>query len=307
MITTLSGTNSLLLSKELQRIRNDFIAHHSDLGVERFDAAEASFQQLLDAVQTLPFLASRRMVIIDTPSANKDLTEKIASLLQAVPDTADLVFVEPKFDKRGSLYKTLHKQSDFHEFSDLNEAQLVTWLVGYASEQGATLAPNAARKLVQHAGLDQLKLQHEVDKLAAYASQITNQSIELLVAPTGQSSTFDLLDAALAGKTKRALELYEDQRRQRVEPQAILALLGWQLHVLATVKAAADRSVDQISRDAKLNPYVVRKTAGLAARLTMTNIKELVAHATKLDARLKREALDADEALQNLIVSMRHT
>lgn len=158
--------------------------------------------------------------------------------------------------------------------------------------------------LVLRIGINQLRLKNELDKLLSFNPKVDRQSIELLTTASSQSTTFDLLDAALGGKTKKALELYQDQRRQRVEPQAILALLAWQLHVLATVKAAGDRSPDQVAKDAKLNPYVVRKTASLARGLSMTSIKELVAATFNLDRRLKRETIDADEAMQNLLVSV---
>jgi DNA polymerase-3 subunit delta len=176
--------------------------------------------------------------------------------------------------------------------------------MAYAKEQGGALGSSQAQLLIQRAGTNQLKLKHELDKLLSFQSEISKSSIEELVSSTPQSSTFDLLDAALAGRAKQALQLYEEQRRQRVDPQAILALLGWQLHVLAVVKAGGDRTVDQIAREAKLSPFVVRKTMGVAKRLTMTTIKEIVATTTELDGRLKRESLDADEAVQNLLLTM---
>lgn len=302
MIITFSGENGLLLQAALQQHIQDFNKQYGDLAIERFDAADVPFSQLSEAVQALPFLAIKRLVVVDSPSANKDLAQNIETLLAAVPDSTDLYFVEPKFDKRSSLYKTLKKKSDFKEFNELAEPQLTKWLVDYAKEQGGSLPTADARLLIGRIGTNQLRLKHELDKLLSFNPKITKHAIEELVMATPQSSTFDLLSAALHGQVKRALELYADQRRQRIEPQAILALLGWQLHILALVKAAADRSVDQIAKDAKLNPYSVRQTVAVAKRLTMTTIKELITATTLLDYKLKRESIDADEALQNLLL-----
>jgi DNA polymerase-3 subunit delta len=304
MIITLSGPNALLLQDRLKQLTQDFVQAHGDLALERLDATETPFARLQEAVQALPFLAQKRLVIIDSPSASKELNEHIDQLIDSVQDSTELILVETKFDKRSVLYKTLQKQSQFEEFGELNEAQLPRWLMAYAKEQGGALGSSQAQLLIQRAGTNQLKLKHELDKLLSFQSEISKSSIEELVSSTPQSSTFDLLDAALAGRAKQALQLYEEQRRQRVDPQAILALLGWQLHVLAVVKAGGDRTVDQIAREAKLSPFVVRKTMGVAKRLTMTTIKEIVATTTELDGRLKRESLDADEAVQNLLLTM---
>ncbi len=304
MIITLSGGNALLLQSALATLRSDFVSKHGDLSVERYDAGDAAYARLNEAAQAMPFLVDKRLVIIDSPTANKDLAEHISELLAGVQDTTDLVFIEPKFDKRSVLYKTLKKQTDFREFDELNEAQLTNWLTSYAKEQGGSLGTAEARLLVVRVGINQLRLKNELDKLLSFNPKVDKQSIELLTTASSQSTTFDLLDAALGGRTKKALELYQDQRRQRVEPQAILALLAWQLHVLATVKAAGDRSPDQVAKDAKLNPYVVRKTASLARGLSMTSIKELVSATFTLDRRIKRETIDADEAMQNLLISV---
>jgi DNA polymerase III delta subunit len=90
----------------------------------------------------------------------------------------------------------------------------------------------------------------------------------------------------------------------KVEPQQIMALLGWQLHALALVKTAGNRDANQIASEAKLNPFVVRKTQGLAKRMSLAETKDLVHRVRILDERLKSESIDADEALQNLIISL---
>jgi DNA polymerase III delta subunit len=81
-------------------------------------------------------------------------------------------------------------------------------------------------------------------------------------------------------------------------------MLAWQLHVLAVLKAAGDRPTDQIAKDAKLNPFVVRKSQGIARKLTPTELRELVANLLEIDAASKRTALDVDEALQNYLIQL---
>lgn len=304
MIITLSGGNALLLQERLHQLTEDFIGQHGDLALERLDAGQTELQQLNEAVQALPFLSSRRLVIIDNPSANKNLSTDVSALLNAVEETTDLIFIEPKFDKRSVLYKTLKKSTSFEEYADLNESQLVTWAVKYASEQGGSLRSAEARTLVMQVGADQLRLKNELDKLMTFNPNITAQSIAALVVPTAQASTFDLLEATLGGNIHKAYELYDEQRRQRVESQAIVGLIAWQLHILVLVKTAADRSLDQVAKEAKLNPFVVRKSAALARSRTMTNIKALVAATIDLDRRLKRQGIDADEGMKNLLLVM---
>lgn len=304
MVTVLTGQNDFMIRQELQGLKTSFITAHGDFGIEMFEAGDVAFSRLLETVSSLPFLSSRRMVIVRDLHANKLLQEKIEQLLDAVSDTTDLILVEPKFDKRLSLYKTLKKRTDFREFSELDERQLVTWLVREAGERGGKLKPNDAQLIIQRAGTNQMALSNELDKLLGFDLSISRQTIEMLVEPLPDSTVFELLDAAFAGRCAVALGLYADQRKQQVEPQAIMGMIAWQLHVLAVVKFNEASGPEAIAKSAKLNPFVVRKTLGLARNMQPGEVKKLVTRAVTLDARLKSENLDADDAVQHFILTI---
>lgn len=304
MIQVLTGSNDFARAAELSRLTADFIQKYGDFGLEKLDASEVEFNRLLESVSSLPFLAPRRMVIVSNPGSSKPLSDGIEQLLDNTADTTDLIFVEGKFDKRLSLYKTLKKKTEFKEFNALDERGLAQWLVSEAKARGGSLSPADAAFLVQRVGLNQLGLHHELDKLLAYDPRITRESIELLVEPLPQSSMFDLLDAAFAGNHKRALALYQDQRAQQVEPQAIMGMLAWQLHIIAVVKMNENLGPEGLASAAKLNPYVVRKTLGLVRGLSQKQVKDLVARALALDIRLKSETIDADDAVQAFLLSL---
>lgn len=304
MITTLTGTNSFSLRRQLTQLVDAFVQEHGDMALEKLDGEEASFARLRESLESLPFLATRKLVLLRSPSANKEFAEKAVDLLKNLPETTDVIIVEPKLDKRLSYYKFLKKSSDYHEHNELDEAALAKWLVQTAKEQGGTLSQPDARFLVERVGAGQQLLANELAKLLSYDANVTRKTIELLTEPTPASSIFELLDAALAGNTKRALELYAEQRAMKVEPQQIIAMLAWQLHILALVKTAGDRDPAAIAKEAKLNPFVVRKSQGVARRLSLADIKRLIRSTLALDIRLKSEAIDADEALLSLLMNL---
>lgn len=324
MITILTGANTYALRAELRRLTHAYIEaaggpDMAEMAMERLDGEEASYERMQEALQSLPFLAPRKLVLLQTPGANKDFAEKAASLLSELPETTDLIIVEPKLDKRLAYYKLLKKQPGFTEFAELDESGLARWLVDAAAAGGAKLLPADARHLIERVGANQQYLAHEVEKLTlgATAAQaagtmkdvaITRWLIDELTVSTPQSTIFQLLEAAFAGNTKRAYELYAEQRALRVEPQQIIAMLAWQLHVLAIVKAGtageSSRSLDSIAREAKLNPFVVKKTAGIARSLSMPQVRSLIADLTTIDERLKRESLNADDVLLGYITSL---
>lgn len=304
MIVTLTGPNSFLLQQELRQLVGDFVAEHTDMGLERLDGEETTYDRIRESLESLPFLATKKLVVLRQGSANKQFVENVEKLLKELPESTDLLLIEPKLDKRLAYYKLLKKVTDFKEFHELDGPGLARWLVDQAKNQGGELSHADANTLVNRVGVNQQMLTGELAKLLLYNQKINKASIELLTDKTPQSTIFDLLDAALTGKTKRALELYEEQRQQKVEPVQIVALLAWQLHVLAVLKTAGNKDLGIIASEAKINPYVLRKSSGIANRLSLAELKVLVQTVRELDQRLKSESIDPDEAMKHLLMQI---
>ena len=260
--------------------------------------------RIQEALTSLPFLSNKKMVVLRSPSASKKFLEEAEKLLAEVPETTDVVIVEPKLDKRLSYYKYLKKSTDFQEFPQLDVNGLAQWLVSTAKEQRGSISPSDARYLVERVGTNQQMLSNELEKLLINDLKVSRQAIDVLTEPTPQSTIFQLLEAAFAGNDKRAMELYKEQRALKVEPPQIVAMLAWQLHVLAVIKTAGDRSPNDIAREARLSPFVVQKSAGIARKLSLAELKKLIVDLLKIDVRSKRESIDTDEALQHYLLSL---
>lgn len=304
MIITLTGQNNFLLWNDLRQRINIFVSQYTDMGLERLDGEEVEYDRIREALESLPFLASKKLVVLRAPSANKDFVEKAEHILGEVPDTTDVIIVESKLDKRLAYAKFLKKKTDYKEFNELDEHALSKWLVEQATVQGSTLYSNDAQYLVERVGANQQLLANELAKLAAYSSEITRETIDLLTEPTPQSTIFQLLDAAFAGNTKQMLKLYQEQRASKVEPQQIIAMLAWQLHILAIVKTAGERSDQAVVSEAKLSPYVVSKTRQITNHLTVTKLKELVHNLASLDLQAKTTPINLDDALQHYLLTI---
>lgn len=304
VIITLTGENSFGLRHQLAGLVEAFIAENGDLSLERLDGEDADFARLQESLTSLPFLSSKKLVVLRAPGKNKQFIEKFEQLLGNLPETTEVIIVEPKLDKRLSYYKFLKQKTDYRDFPELDVNGLSRWLVQTAQAQAGSLSLNDARYLVERVGTDQQLLSNELEKLLLYDTNINRQTIDLLTEPTPQSTIFQLLEAAFAGNPRRTLELYAEQRTLKVEPPQIVAMLAWQLHVLAIIKTAGDRGPDIIAKEAKLNPFVVRKSQSIARGLSLNELKKLVNDLLKIDIASKSAAIDTDEALQLYLLQL---
>lgn len=304
MIRVLAGANAFGLQHDLTKIVTQFVTEHGDLALERVDGEEASYEKIIEALRSLPFLSSKKLVVLRAPSAQKQFIEEAEKLLTNLPETNDVIIVEPKLDKRLAYYKYLKKNTELTEYTQPDENGMAAWLQRRAKERAGFISSNDARYLVERTGPNQQNLYNELDKLLLHDAKVTRACIELLTEATPQSTIFQLLEAAFSGRTKRALELYAEQRALKVEPQQIIAMLGWQLHVLAVIKTAGSRSPDEIAKDAKMSPFVVRKSQNIVRRINLSDLKKLISDLLIIDRRSKRTTLDLDEALQYYLISL---
>lgn len=297
MITTLAGTNLFAINEKLAITKSSYIDKYGDLAYEKLEGDEASADQLIAAITSPPFLVPQKLVVLKKPSAQKSFVEGIEQAIKLVPDNVEVIIVEPKIDKRSVYYKMLKSKTDYSELDELDPAKLSNWIVQYVKKHGGQIAQADARYLIDRTGTDQQLLASELEKLILHKPIIDKLAIETLVEPGLKGTIFELLDAVFAGDYKKLSKLYYSQRAQKVEPQQIIAMLAWQLHVLAIIKVAGDKTSGQIASEAKISPYVVSKSAAIAKNLTLIDVKRLVSKALKLDIKLKTQNVDADEAI----------
>lgn len=302
MITVLTGSNSFLLHQKLAALTDAHIQQQGDMSYERIDGEEAEYSYIIDALQSVPFLAPKKLVILRSPGLNKEFTKQYEAVLADMPETTDVVIVEPKVDKRSSYYKWLKKYTDFQEFTEMDERALSRWVVDRAAECGSKIALKDATYFVSRLGINQQLLDSEIQKLSLVYTNITQAGIDEVTESTPQTKIFDLLDAAFAGRTEKALHIYNEQRHMRVEPQEILAMVGWQLRQVALAKTAGTKH--DLVREAGMRPFPAQKAQQIARRITFARLKRLIRTLTDIDAQSKREPIDLDEALKVYITTL---
>jgi DNA polymerase-3 subunit delta len=304
MTTTITGSNFYLMRRRLDGLTSKFVKEHGELALQKIDAETAEPAAIMEAIQSLPFLASRKMVVLRSLGANKTASGQVEQYIDAAGDSCDVIFYEPLPDKRTGYFKVLKSKSQLEEYDELDPRSLADWLVGEAKKRGGRLSQSDSNYLVDRVGVNQELLANELEKLLIYDPEISRQSIDELTVKTPQSKVFDLLDAAFGGNKKRALELYAEQRAQKVEPQAIMAMIAWQLELIALAHLGKAKAANQIARDAGVSPYPVQKAQRLAAKLDRGKLTEMINTAAEFDYKSKTVTFDLDEALKTYIVTL---
>ena len=286
MITLLMGSNSYAIAETIrERIR----AFEGE--VEKLDASELEPRNLPDLFMGASLFSSNRLIVLRGASANKTLWPELEQWIERVPDETEILLVETSPDKRTRTYKLLQKHAVVKEFSDLNEADLASWLQSHARTIGVEIQPDALRYLIAYVGKDQWRLRSELDKLLLSEKPITKELIQDVAEPYPEATAFELLDSVFSGSDKRVHELLT-LLREREDPYQFFGLLSSQVLALFAISSGGSRRPDEIARDMALHPFVVRKLGAVASKLGKKSIERLVEQLAHADERIKTTGVD---------------
>jgi DNA polymerase-3 subunit delta len=297
VILTLTGENTFAIAQAEKQLIAAFTKKHGANAVERVDAEGLALARLPDLLQGATLFAPARLVIIKNIAANKPILEPLGEALAHAADDTTIVVADGMLDKRTKLYKFLKAKSSFKDFTLLSDGQLTKWLQDEAAQLGGQLGMPEAQHLLNRVGRDQWRLANEISKLVDYRAQVSIEAINNLVEPSPEGTVFELLDAALSGKTDEVRQLISLLKTGE-DPYKLFGLLASQVHALAVVATAGSRSPDVIAKDAGLHPFVVRKTQAVARRLGPARVAQIAADVATCDVQLKSTGADPWDLLQ---------
>ena len=208
MIVLFFGENTFELHEKITRWKNAFIEKHGEFNIDEMEGSN-EFSSILDAANSLPFGAEKRMVIVKNflSSQKPEHLKKMASALPELPESSILIFWESKSpDKRTTLFKTLEKTARLEECKPKQGKELLDWIIEKIQSYGGSIDTVTANRMSALMGNDLWKLNTEIQKLIQYADdkKITPQNIETLGQGSSiTSSIFKLTDALGQKKPKK--------------------------------------------------------------------------------------------------------
>lgn len=314
----LYGNDEFAIARKLKDFESDFSdPTTAGMNTARFEAKSAGDEELNNALTAMPFLASKRLVLLANPSAKyKDAAarKKFGEYLAGLPDTAKFVLyesVEPKEAERHWLVKWAGKNSALMKTQGFflpKQRDMPGWIINEAKNQGGRIEPPAAAKLAEMVGTDTRQAGMELSKLLAYvnwARAIQGSDVDAVCIVTSQQSVFDFVDALSQGNGKSAQKLLH-RLLENEDSFSLWGMVVRQFRLLLQAREILDGrgNKDDIARALGVHPFVAEKTTGQANRFSMDALENIYRRLLSIDERVKTSQIALDLALDTLIVEL---
>ena len=314
----LFGNDEFAITRKLKDFEADFTDPTSaDMNTARLDARSTDENDLNNAVNSMPFLAKRRLVLLQNPSSkynNPSVRKKFLEFVEKTPETTRLVMyesVEPKEADKHWLVKWAEKNNKLIQtkaFMLPRLRDMTGWIVNETKNQSGKIEPRAAEMLKDMVGVDTRQAGMEIAKLLAYvnwARPVTAQDVEAVCIVTSQQSVFDFVDALANGNGKSAQHLLH----RLLESEDEFSLWGMvvrQFRLLIQAREILDGRGNQndVARALGVHPFVAEKAAQQAARFSMESLEYIYHKLLTIDEGVKTSQITLDLALDTLVVEL---
>lgn len=278
-----------------------------DLNLDQIRPGEAGTPSILGSVRTLPFLASRRVVLIrGVEELSREQQEELLVYLNDSCPTSCLVLTAKRLDLRTRLAAAIQKKGVLLRFDRLEADSLKESLLEAANDRGIRLQPEAVGLLMTLVGDDFRQLIYNMEKVALFVGEreeIRANDIEAMVGETRVKSIFQLTDAVSSSNLDVALRCLTSLVESGEEPLAIIGMLARQIRLLVRAKALQEQSVpvSRMTHEFHLPPRVVAALAEQSSSRSWRQLSGALQSLSGADVAIKTGRAAARDVLTGLV------
>lgn len=320
MILFLHGKDTFRSRQKLAELRQKFFNEVDPQGynLKVLSGNEATLEEIIDALNAAPFMASKRMVILEEYSRmslsekeEASLTEIAEGLLDS--ETIFAVWEEElnKTQRNQPFFKVLLKSKYVMPFENWNQAQVAGFMAQELRGKGLTITNDALDYLSLAVDDNMWLASSELNKLIHYArgadiQEIDKETVELLVSAGARDDIFALVDAVSQGDRKNAFKRLQEQLAVGSHELQIASMLNRQFRLLQQIKDGLEQglSQDDIAKNYGIHPYVVKKMSGQAQKIAAEDISRAYNLINQLDATIKSSGLDPAMLLNKTVAEL---
>ncbi|MBN1160955.1 MAG: DNA polymerase III subunit delta [Dehalococcoidales bacterium] len=329
MLHILIGLNDYTLRQALEEIKKSIGDPASVMpNTTVLEGARVTPEQLRSACETVPFLADKRLVIVEgllerfepkgqgkkkkssrSPDPSQDFQPLVESMKELPPFT-ELVIIGGDVKSTNPLLLGLASLAKVRKFPMLKQEELKRWVKQRVAQagQGSGISEKAVSLIVSLVGNDLWTLANEIDKLALYVGKraIEEEDVRAVVSHAREASIFSMVDAIMESRVGLAQELLQQLFQQGMTAAQILVMLARQARIIFQVRDMRDRGVSRGMIQTRLNlanNFAWQKAWAQADKYSPARLNEVYHKLLEADIAIKTGKYGDPELVLDVLVA----
>lgn len=301
------GEEKYLVRNIKNRLLKGVVNDGDNMNFSKFVGKDCNVGQIIDLAETMPFLASYRVILLEDTNWFKSSCDDMAEYVKNIPDETVIIFVESEVDKRNKLYKQVKSEGYVCECKRMSNSELTKWILVRLKKENKNITKENMNYLLGKTGDDMDNIECELDKLISYTlgrDVIEKEDIDSVCISEITGRIFDMVDALGNKNQKKALDLYYDLIAVREAPMRILFMLTRQFNIMFQIKEMSENGLSgsEIAGNMGLAPFIVNKTMKQCNNFRLSKLKSAINYCIKLEEAVKQGNMNDKMAVEMIIV-----
>ncbi len=269
---------------------------------------EAGLGEVLEFLQTMPFLGNRRLLVIREIQKFEEWKLLVDYLKDPNP-TSLLLMTSSELKRSNAQLKTLTSYAQVSEFKRPYGKTLVNWVGDRFKKSGKLIDPQLSEILIQITGEDLGILATEIEKVVLSSGdgeRITREDLAVSV-PGGVEIVFNLLDALGDNNGSKAMSSLRTLLMSDSPPEYLVHMMAWHYRQLLRGKELVRSGLSPTQAAVKMGKKysgLKEKFARQVGRATENDLVRAMEALAVCDRELKRGQIPSGTLLDRLVLEL---
>lgn len=290
-----------------------------ELNLVKFDGNSMTFDGLMNACETLPFMSDKKVVVVqrakflrdDSDSAAAEVYKKFEKYADQIPSSCMLVMYyvfDSKREKPSKKLAKLDKKVMVAKIDKMKGVALEGKVKSLFDDRGRDIGKVELRLLCSLLDNNMGIIENEVEKLIMYTHgrEITKKDIADLFPKASDDDVFDMVDFLSQKRVEKAIESMNELVFKGEKIPYVLYMIERQFKILFGIKLGMEKKKDKntLVRELGLHPYVCEKLMTLSKKFTLAQIERAIELCLDSEEKMKSTSLDQITEMELLMISI---
>ncbi len=318
-----TGIEKYLIDKTIDMLREKYIDKSFEtLNYVVLDGKDIDFDNILDACETLPFMAEKKLVIIkdiNEVMENKgtDFDKRLGEYISKLDHYLTLIIIDKSnsLNKTSNIYKAVKKLGGVVEFNKLKGRDLNAWVEKKFKEYNKNISYGNISYFIQSSSYNTYNslntlydLENEILKIVNYTQEkeISKEDIDLVLSRTLDTNIFNLLSYLNRRDSEAALRTFNELYISNEPVQRILAMIIRQIRLMLSYKLYRERGDTEgsIQKKLQIKDYEFKRISKESSSFSKEYLLQALELILRLDIKQKTSSQDEKLALEMLIIQL---
>lgn len=301
-------------------IKREVSEEFRELNLIRIDGMNTSFDDIMNACETMPFMSAKKVVIVyranflreKSDSTGTKIYNDIKKYVENLPPDTILIMYYLLNDKRDkpNKNKKLNATGKFLHIVYCDKLKRDKYLKKVSEvfkEKGKQIGKVELMYFCDKVQSNFDIIKREADKLISYCEgrEIKKDDINLLILNSNEDDIFDLVELIATRKIDKAIDIMKEILYKSDQHMLIISAIEKQFLRLyeIKVKISKGKKLEDIISEYRLPQFVCEKLIAQTNRFTERQLTELIKLCVKTETKLKSTGIDKNMEMEFLLIN----